>query len=358
MRITALVPTHHLPEESMAWMTEARNIFDDVIVLIDQKRATLGTVARAEKVATKVVRNNRDNWYEPDRFSLLAGCESDWVIILEYDEQLSPEWHQDGWRQLLETTHFTHFWIPRRWTVPNGRYISANPWWPDFQLRLFRNHLEGTTFATRLHDSIRVPGPGAGFRSLMIHHHVLALCSRTEREKKVRDYEQLRPGHGSGHYYLYENYRPAEAPLPESGTLDLDREVIRMDALPAEKISRMSIKLESVVQEVTVSEMFWLDVEVTNVTNEPIYSCPPFPVRLSYHWIQETTHLIVVFDGERSGLFPCAPANSTTSCKMVVIAPSEPGDYVLQISIIQDGIRWFEEINPDILKEFAMRVIP
>jgi hypothetical protein len=68
MRITALVPTHHLPEESMAWITDARNVFDEVIVLIDQKRATPGTVARAEKVATKVVRNNRDIWYDPDRF--------------------------------------------------------------------------------------------------------------------------------------------------------------------------------------------------------------------------------------------------------------------------------------------------
>src|SRR4051794_35890214 len=94
MRVTALVPTHHLPEESMAWVTEARNIFDEVIVLIDQQHVTPGTLARAEKVATKVVRNNCGLWRDPNRFSLLSGSESDWVFILEYDEQLSSEWQQ------------------------------------------------------------------------------------------------------------------------------------------------------------------------------------------------------------------------------------------------------------------------
>src|SRR3954447_17113151 len=85
IRVTALVPTHHLPEESMAWVTEARNIFDEVIVLIDQKNATPGTVARAEIVATTVIRNNNDLWHDPDRFSFLAARNADWVFILEYD---------------------------------------------------------------------------------------------------------------------------------------------------------------------------------------------------------------------------------------------------------------------------------
>src|SRR3954453_22745536 len=81
MRVTALVPTHHLPEESMAWITEARNIFDEVIVLIDQKNATPGTVDRAEIVATTVTRNNSDLWHDPDRFSFLAARNADWIFI-------------------------------------------------------------------------------------------------------------------------------------------------------------------------------------------------------------------------------------------------------------------------------------
>src|ERR1700704_2141572 len=128
MRITAVVPTHHLPEESMAWVSEARNMFDEVIVIIDQKRATPGTLTRAEKVASSVGRNNGEAWYDPDRFSMLAGCDSDWIFILEYEKKLSPEWQQKAqWLQILEITPFTNLWMPRRWNVSPELYINSNP---------------------------------------------------------------------------------------------------------------------------------------------------------------------------------------------------------------------------------------
>ncbi len=190
----------------------------------------------------------------------------------------------------------------------------------------------------------------------MVHHHVLALCSRGEREGKVRYYEKLRPREGAGHYYLYEDYHPAEAPLPRSERFNPDDEVIRMDTLRPENVPSISIKLKSVIQEITVSEMFWLDVEVTNATKEPIYSCPPFPIRLSYHWVQPDTQSMVVFDGERSGVFPSVVANSTRPCKMVIIAPGEAGIYALQVTLVQDGVRWFEEVNPSILQELVITV--
>ena len=305
----------------MPWMMEARDIFDGLVIFLDEKRVTPGTVARAEKVATRVQYYKAETWYEWDRGAMARSCGSEWVFLIERDEQLSPEWRQVQWRRILETTQCTHFWILRRWTVPGGRYLRDTPWWPDFQLRLFRNNLEGATFPTKLHEPIHVPGPGAGFRSLAIYHHVLALCSRAERERRVRLYEEMRPGRGAGHYYVHEKYRPSEAPLSESTSLGFDHEIIQMDTLPRERISDISIRVKTAPKEVIISEMFWLDVELTNTTSEPIYSCPPFPVRLAYHWIQETTRLMVVFEGERSGLFPCAPANSTTSWKMVVVAP-------------------------------------
>lgn len=357
MRVNAMLATHDLPPESLPWMEEAREIFDELVIFIDAKRMAPGAVESAEKVASRVYHHDAETWYEWDLRSMARVCESDWVFIVERDEQLSPEWRQPEWRQILESTDFTHFWIPRRWTVPGGRYICDPPWWPDFQLRLFRNNEEGTTFPTRLHDRIQVPGPGGALQTLAMYHHVLSLFSRPERERRVRLYEQMRPAESGGHYYLYEKYRPSEAPIPDSKSLNLDQEVIRMDALPREDISGISIKLMAVVNEVTVSEMFWLDVEVTNATNVPLYSCPPFPVHLSYHWIHPATQQMIVFDGERSGVFPCAPANAITPWKMVVLAPNEPGEYILQMTVVQDGIQWFENVNPAILGELVISVM-
>jgi hypothetical protein len=357
MRITALVPTHHLPEESMAWITDARNVFDEVIVLIDQKRATPGTVARAEKVATNVVRNNRDMWYDPDRFSLLAGSNSDWIFILEYDEQLSPEWQQqDRWREILETTRFTHFWIPRRWMVSGDQYIASSPWCHDAQLRLFRNNLEGTAFPTKLHDVIRVPGPGACFQNLSIHHHVLWLLSRAMREDKVRHYEQLRPDLGEGHYYLYEDYSPSTASLPKPAKLDLKREIRWVDKLSPEEVIKVSLEVGAVPRKVRVSEMFELNVEVTNATSVTIHSYPPLPVHLAYHWIEKATRRMFLFDGNRTKLSPCVGPAESVRYRMMVMAPNQPGEYILQTTMVQEGVCWFEDVSPENLQEFILLV--
>jgi hypothetical protein len=349
--------THHLPEEAMPWIAEARNVFDEMVIFIDEKRATPGTVDRAKKVASRVLPNKAETWYGADGRALVAACRGDWLFTLDYDEELGPEWQRDGWRQILETTQFTHFWFPRRWVVSKDRYIISNPWCPDFQLRLIRNHVEGMAFPRELHDSQIVPGPGACFQNLTVNHHVLWLCSRASREEKVRLYEELRPGRGSGHYYLYEDHAPREANLPAPVELDPKREILPMARLSPEKITEVSLEVKSVPGTAGVSELFWVDVAVTNATSETLHSRPPsWPVHLSYHWLDQATRRMCVWDGYRNGFYPDAPANTTTFCTMMIIAPDHPGDYLLQISMVQEEVGWFDQVRPDTLREFALLV--
>jgi hypothetical protein len=355
MQIKAMLATHNLPEESLPWMEEVRNVFGELIIFIDEKRVTAGTESRAKSVATRVHHHRANTWYEWDLGAMARACESDWVFIIEYDEQLSPEWQQDSWRQILETTELTHFWCPRRWVVPGGRYITSTPWWPDYQLRLVRNGVAGTTFSTRLHDTIFIPGPGGHFQHLALYHHVLWLRSRAEREERVRYYEQLRPGGGLGYYYLYEDYGCPTATLPEAMEWDADREVLQMETLPPEAIARVSLDVGTVPTEVGLAEMFWIEVTVKNATNVPLASLPPFPVHLAYHWICESRQM-VVFDGQRTELFPSVPANDCVRYRMTVVAPSLPGKYILQTTMVQEAVCWFEDVRPDILQEFEVMV--
>lgn len=342
----------------MPWIAEARNVFDEMVIFIDEKRATPGTVSRAEKVASRVLPNKAETWYGADGHSLVAACKGDWLFTLDYDEELGSEWQQEGWRQILKTTQFTHFWFPRYWIVSKDRYIISNPWCPDFQLRLFRNGLEGTVFPRKLHDSTIVPGLGACFQNLTINHHVLWLFSRATREEKARLYEQLRPGGGAGHYYLYEDHAPREAKLPDPVRPDPSREILPMAKLSPEKINGVSLEVKSVPGAVAVSELFWVDVAVTNATSETLHSRPPFwPVHLSYHWLDKATRHMCVWDGYRNGFYPDAPANATTLCTMMVVAPDQPGQYLLQISIVQEEVCWFDQVRPGILQEFAVSVI-
>jgi hypothetical protein len=357
MRIKAMLATHDLPEESMPWMVEARSVFDELVIFIDEKRVTPGTPTRAKEVASRVHYHKADTWYEWDLASMTRACESDWVFIIERDEQLSPEWHQDSWRRILKTTELTHFWCPRRWVLPSGRYINHDPWWPDFQLRLLRSDLDGTIFPKMLHETTYVPGAGGCFANLAIHHHVLWLSSRADREKRVRYYEQLRPGGALGHYYLFEDYELPHDPLPKPSKLDATHEINRMEKLPREKIARISLQIDVVPREVQVSALFWLNAKVANATNETLYSVAPYPVGLAYNGLEKTTRRVVWFEGNRSGLFPGLKADNSEQYPMRIIAPSQPGEYILQTTMVQDGVCWFEDVTPPVLREFCVSVV-
>jgi hypothetical protein len=95
---------------------------------------------------------------------------------------------------------------------------------------------------------------------------------------------------------------------------------------------------------------------VKNGTNRPLVAFPPYAVRLSYHWLEASTRQVVVFDGERSELFPCVQPNHSMPYSMRVEAPAAPGNYVLQATMLQESVGWFEYAQPAILREFAVVV--
>lgn len=65
---------------------------------------------------------------------------------------------------------------------------------------------------------------------------------------------------------------------------------------------------------------------------------------------------MVLFDGERSGLFPGVPPGAMLHKTMMIMGPSQPGDYILQITMVQERVSWFEEVRPDVLQEFSILV--
>jgi hypothetical protein len=69
------------------------------------------------------------------------------------------------------------------------------------------------------------------------------------------------------------------------------------------------------------------------------------PVSLSYHWL-DTHGEMVVFDGERSPL-PAEGilAGQALATSMTVLAPPSPGDYRLVLTLVQEGVSWFEDIG-------------
>lgn len=85
-------------------------------------------------------------------------------------------------------------------------------------------------------------------------------------------------------------------------------------------------------------------VLLSNDSLEAISSLQPYPVHISYHWIDEDEKM-VVYEGERTRLATVLLPGSSFVHDMKVQVPVEPGNYYLVITLVQEGCFWFDEAN-------------
>jgi hypothetical protein len=67
-----------------------------------------------------------------------------------------------------------------------------------------------------------------------------------------------------------------------------------------------------------------------------------FKVNVTYRWLDKDNR-IVIPDGLRTGLPHDVNPNEEIALEVQVAAPNQAGDYILELSIVQEGVAWFQE---------------
>lgn len=129
----------------------------------------------------------------------------------------------------------------------------------------------------------------------------------------------------------------------------------RMLALPEMTALHIVLEAATAPTQVAPSQLFSIDVRITNNTGGRLASLPPCPVNLSYHWLDEQGH-IKHFEGLRTPLNQYLEAGTTGDYQVSVRAPSAPGVYVLQVTTVQEQVRWSQNEGKGLLQR--IRVIP
>jgi hypothetical protein len=65
-----------------------------------------------------------------------------------------------------------------------------------------------------------------------------------------------------------------------------------------------------------------------------------FQVSLGNHWLDAQGNVITNDDGRAALLRDLAPGEET-ELKLVVNAPRRPGDYTIELDLLQEGVSWF-----------------
>lgn len=320
------------PTERLASILEQlRPVADEIVVGAD---SSVGAARHHEYSSIADTVLSVDFQFAERHLGWLAEqCSGDWILRVDDDEIPS--------RGLIErlpwltAQQVEQYWVPRRWLYPTpDLWLDELPWWPDHHNRLVRRNAR-LRFSGVLHTGAEPVMP-ARFLEWPLYHLECILKDRPSREAKVARTEAMRPrliAPGGGP--LNEVYY-----LPERHARGSPRPVPLEDQAPIAQVLRPS-EYAAIITSVERDHRFHLEerraVHFRVHNTSSMWWLPRGAVRLSYRWVGRAG------EGERTPFTAPVAPGETTIVPLTVTAPSASGRFGLEVDLVHEHVRWFEQ---------------
>lgn len=109
----------------------------------------------------------------------------------------------------------------------------------------------------------------------------------------------------------------------------------------------MALKISSPVERLRmpVNAHANLPVNLVNLSEVPLSPYSSLPLFFGYHWRNSSGEL-VIWDGIRTPLPLVVHKGDEEEVLVMVQAPGKPGNYVLEISMVREGVTWYDSQVP------------
>lgn len=371
-RLSVCCMTVHPPALVAASLGFLRATADEIVVAVDS-RVPVDELGPLVDVADQVVRYEFREPVDRPRAWLMSQCLGEWILTIDGDEVVSPEL-VDALPELTRARDVLQHHFPRRWLFSSATtWLDQLPWWPDFQIRLVRND---ATLAPRsgVHGGI-TPVLPARHVETPLYHLDLLLRTESERQAKADLYEAQNPGQRAfgGGLLNQVLYRPEQAPtleltpVPVADRAWIDQSLaavtssttaVAVPLVPAADIDALAPS-NRLPDDAYHANLVPFERNLRMVAGElrPIYlwvtnkGTATWPwgadqhpeIRVSYHWRTVRDRSVVVFDGHRSPPPERIGPGQTALVPVWVQAPAEPGRYLLELDLVHEHVRWFEQ---------------
>lgn len=385
------------PAARIAAILEPLRPFADEVVIAADARVDESTLAGYGDLADRLFRV--EYWMAERHLAWLCEqCEADWILRLDGDEVPSAAFLR-RLPEMLACREVGQFWSAQAWLYPDAEHLLADrPWSSDFHVRLIRN--DGTSRFPGMQHLHVEPGEPREYVAEPVYHLDLLLSDEARRREKAIRYELARPGlraAGGGpineSFYLPE-LRPS---LQVEDVPAEDRDAIaralaakdpgctgagpvgrarasKAEAAPDDRADRIDARPRG-IPFVSLREMdrAWEGRDVGEgayaasieplespcafaseeqrvvffaVTNEGDERWPAgleeMPlIRMAYRWLKPDGSVHVA-EGLRSPFPRRVRPGERLLVPLHVRAPAAAGDFVLEVDLVHEHVRWFE----------------
>jgi hypothetical protein len=371
MALSVCMITADPPARVAAILEPLRPYAEEVLIAVDA-RVDEDTLSAYAAVADRLFRIEYV-LFERHLAWLCAQCAGEWILLLDGDE-LPSQALVRRLPELLAAKRVQQHWLRRAWLYPDAHTVLAGaPWSEDFVARLVRN--DGTLrFSGERHTGPEPLTPREYVEEPLYHLDLLTRTAEQRRDKAVC-YEVQRPGlraPGGGRlneaFYLPElghslelrptpeedrtplaraldgSARPPRAALarvPFVSLADMDRMWEGRTVLPS--AYRASIRALAPALSFTPGERRRVYVRVSNEGEErwPASLQERPLIRLSSRWLRADGSAHTA-EGPRSGLGRTVAPGESLLAALDVQAPADAGEYVLEVDLVHEHVRWFD----------------
>jgi glycosyltransferase involved in cell wall biosynthesis len=144
--------------------------FADEILIIDDGSEDK-TIERAKKLGARVYKQKLDNFTAQRNFALTK-AKAQWVLFIDADERVSDSLGKEICLIIQKSNNDKNqidgFWIPRKNRIFN-KFFQHTDWYPDYQLRLFKNGK--AKYKRAVHEKVEIEGNTSCLKNPIIHYN-------------------------------------------------------------------------------------------------------------------------------------------------------------------------------------------
>jgi len=189
-KLSVILATYNEEKNIKACLESVRGLADEIVIVDGQ--STDKTVAIAKKYTQKIFFRKNPLMFHKNKQLAIEKATGEWILYLDADERVNPKLKKEILEVIGATPRESRsgYWIPRK-NIIFGKWIRHTGWWPDKQLRLFRNGFAKLPCQS-VHEQPKLKGETGELTNPLIHYNyqtVSQFVSRlnyyTENDKNV-----------------------------------------------------------------------------------------------------------------------------------------------------------------------------